>query len=255
MCPSCLIDDSDASSSSPDDSSLQAVLIDFGSAVDARHHSASRLLKKDLSRIRSFFLRQGIKTLCLQMAFEFVVAPELEEDNQVIDNDGDENPEGSAVRIDDEGRDNKSDCIDDEILKINSRNRAMVDENKNGYTGRSQTHNLAHGLTRLYSQSPTLDSSARSGSDNSINTPNTLQTTMTGKTSNTAATTKFHNFRDQHLCHNDKVQREEIIEDEEMFVLNEAFPVPFNTRDNASFGNAMNSVDVWDDDWNDDVLR
>lgn len=257
MCPSYLVDskdNSDASSSSPEESTLQAVLIDFGSAVDSRHHSATELLKKDLSRIRSFFMRQGIKTLGLQMAFEFVVAPELEEGHEVIVNDGYESHDGPASSVNDEGGVNRCDVIDDEMFEIKARDRAVVDKDKESYAGKIQTHNLAHGLTRLCSQSPTLDSSTRSGSDNSINTPNTLQTTLTGKTSNTGATAKFHNTRGQPLCHSDKVQRAGIVEDEEMYVLNEAFPMPFNNRDNISSRRALNNLDVWDADWDDDVM-
>jgi serine/threonine-protein kinase RIO1 len=61
--------------SSIEDSSneLQAVLIDFGQAVDLRHPEANSLLHRDLSRMRTFFVNQGVKTLDVSEAMEFVV--------------------------------------------------------------------------------------------------------------------------------------------------------------------------------------
>jgi RIO-like serine/threonine protein kinase len=52
---------------------LQAVLIDFGQAVDIRHPEASSLLFRDLTRIRTFFVKQGVKTLNIDDATQFVV--------------------------------------------------------------------------------------------------------------------------------------------------------------------------------------
>jgi serine/threonine-protein kinase RIO1 len=52
---------------------LQAVLIDFGQAVDLRHPEAMNLLRRDLDRVRAFFKKQGVKTLDLEEAVEFVV--------------------------------------------------------------------------------------------------------------------------------------------------------------------------------------
>jgi len=46
-----------------DDSELQAVLIDFGQAVDTRHPSALELLERDLDHVSSFFSRQGVQTI------------------------------------------------------------------------------------------------------------------------------------------------------------------------------------------------
>ena len=52
---------------------LQAVLIDFGQAVDRRHPEAMFFLRRDLDRVRSFFMKKGVKTLDLEEATEFVV--------------------------------------------------------------------------------------------------------------------------------------------------------------------------------------
>jgi serine/threonine-protein kinase RIO1 len=52
---------------------LQAVLIDFGQSVDLRHPEAMNLLRRDLGRVRAFFSKQGVKTLGLEDAVEFVV--------------------------------------------------------------------------------------------------------------------------------------------------------------------------------------
>jgi serine/threonine-protein kinase RIO1 len=61
--------------SSAEDSSLdlQAVFIDFGQAVDLRHPESLSLLNRDLARIRSFFTKQGVKTLTTDESMEFVV--------------------------------------------------------------------------------------------------------------------------------------------------------------------------------------
>jgi RIO kinase 1 len=45
---------------------VQAVLIDFGQAVDVRHPESANLLHRDLDRIESFFQRQGVETLGLE---------------------------------------------------------------------------------------------------------------------------------------------------------------------------------------------
>jgi RIO kinase 1 len=52
---------------------LHAVLIDFGQAVDIRHPEAPSLLFRDLTRIRTFFVKQGVKTLNIDEATQFVV--------------------------------------------------------------------------------------------------------------------------------------------------------------------------------------
>lgn len=54
------------------DSDLQAVLIDFGQAVEVRHPEAEDLLLRDLERVRSFFVKQGVTTLNLEDSFHFV---------------------------------------------------------------------------------------------------------------------------------------------------------------------------------------
>mmetsp|Transcript_16905 Transcript_16905/g.38923 ORF Transcript_16905/g.38923 Transcript_16905/m.38923 type:complete len:621 (+) Transcript_16905:390-2252(+) len=51
---------------------LQAVLIDFGQSVDVRHPEATPLLERDIDRVRTFFTRQGIKTMTTAEAMDFV---------------------------------------------------------------------------------------------------------------------------------------------------------------------------------------
>lgn len=55
---------------------LQAVLIDFGQAVDTRHPDAVILLQRDLDRIKSFFTKQGVETMGAEEALTFVVEQE-----------------------------------------------------------------------------------------------------------------------------------------------------------------------------------
>jgi len=58
-----------------DDETLRAVLIDFGQAVDIGHPSAAEWLRRDLSTVRDFFVKQGIKTLSDEDAERFVTDP------------------------------------------------------------------------------------------------------------------------------------------------------------------------------------
>lgn len=51
---------------------FQAVLIDFGQAVTARHPAADGLLQRDLDRVNSFFSRQGLDTKTPTDALRFV---------------------------------------------------------------------------------------------------------------------------------------------------------------------------------------
>jgi RIO kinase 1 len=55
------------------DHDLQTVLIDFGQAVDTRHPEAHELLKRDLTRVKDFFDKQGIETKSLEEALQFVI--------------------------------------------------------------------------------------------------------------------------------------------------------------------------------------
>jgi len=65
----CVIDD-DSTNDSHDP--LQAVLIDFGQAVDLEHPSAEAYLQQDLSRIQGFFESRGVQTLNEEECLEFV---------------------------------------------------------------------------------------------------------------------------------------------------------------------------------------
>ncbi len=60
---------------SSEDESLQVVMIDFGQAVERGHPAAKELLQRDLSTMRDFFARQGIKVLPNELAEDFVLAP------------------------------------------------------------------------------------------------------------------------------------------------------------------------------------
>lgn len=51
---------------------LQTVLIDFGQAVDVRHPEAMSFLRRDLDRVRTFFMKQGVETLSIEDALQFV---------------------------------------------------------------------------------------------------------------------------------------------------------------------------------------
>mmetsp|Transcript_9623 Transcript_9623/g.16882 ORF Transcript_9623/g.16882 Transcript_9623/m.16882 type:complete len:753 (-) Transcript_9623:1901-4159(-) len=59
----------------PDEESyeLQTVLIDFGQSVDVRHPEASELLERDLTRVKQFFSKQGVETMGIDDAMQFVV--------------------------------------------------------------------------------------------------------------------------------------------------------------------------------------
>ena len=58
-------------------------MIDFGQAVERGHPDASVLLQRDLSTMRDFFAKQGIKVLTDEIAEEFVLAP-IEGNNDVM---------------------------------------------------------------------------------------------------------------------------------------------------------------------------
>ena len=57
---------------STDDEDLQVVLIDFGQAVETKHVRAEEYLRRDLSTVTHFFSTQGIATLSIEQAEEFV---------------------------------------------------------------------------------------------------------------------------------------------------------------------------------------
>jgi len=57
------------------DQDLQTVLIDFGQAVEVRHPNAEELLRRDLSRVREFFVKRGVSTaMSVDDALTFVAA-------------------------------------------------------------------------------------------------------------------------------------------------------------------------------------
>lgn len=65
------------------DDQLQAVLIDFGQAVDTRHPSAIELLERDLERVLSFFSRQGVQTMSKDDALALLFKQKCGDDRDV----------------------------------------------------------------------------------------------------------------------------------------------------------------------------
>ena len=61
---------------------LQVVLIDFGQAVEIRHPEAQSFLERDLARVRTFFGKQGAKTLSMQESLEFVTSESEAAENE-----------------------------------------------------------------------------------------------------------------------------------------------------------------------------
>ena len=57
---------------------LQAVLIDFGQAVDRNHPDAIALLERDIARVSDFFVAQGIVVMEPVIALAFVTGIEEE---------------------------------------------------------------------------------------------------------------------------------------------------------------------------------
>lgn len=82
VCPARLVENRDEGFGPDDDDELQAVLIDFGQAVDWRHPTAMQLLERDLTRVREFFVKKGVKTLALNLGIEFVTAPEPDREDE-----------------------------------------------------------------------------------------------------------------------------------------------------------------------------
>lgn len=72
-----------------DDESLQVVLIDFGQAVEVSHPSAMSWLRRDLSTVRDFFVKQGITTISNEEAEKFITDPVEEIQNTDDDNHDD----------------------------------------------------------------------------------------------------------------------------------------------------------------------
>lgn len=62
---------------------LQTVLIDFGQAVDTRHPEAMEWLERDLLRVKEFFTKQGVPTLGIEEAKEFVSAENAAENEKL----------------------------------------------------------------------------------------------------------------------------------------------------------------------------
>ena len=72
-----------------EDETLQVVIIDFGMAVDVKHPSSIDWLRRDLSTLRDFFQRQGIKTLSNEDAEQYVMekVEEIDERTDGIETD------------------------------------------------------------------------------------------------------------------------------------------------------------------------
>jgi serine/threonine-protein kinase RIO1 len=70
------------SSAEDSDNDLQAVLIDFAQSVEVRHPEAADLLRRDMERVRSFFVKQGVMTLTVDDSLHFVT-DEAQNDDEV----------------------------------------------------------------------------------------------------------------------------------------------------------------------------
>lgn len=88
------------------DETLQIVLIDFGMAVEIGHPSALTWLRRDLSTVRDFFVKQGIKTLPNDAAEVFVTDPLLAADNS---------SNIHMETLDEEATESKDDVMNDDI--------------------------------------------------------------------------------------------------------------------------------------------
>jgi serine/threonine-protein kinase RIO1 len=75
---------------------LQAVFIDFGQSVDVRHPDATALLMRDLERVRSFFVKQGVQTLSVEEAHE-LVTEDLVDDDETCEESVSSLPGGTDV--------------------------------------------------------------------------------------------------------------------------------------------------------------
>ena len=76
---------------------VQAVLIDFGQAVDKRHVDAENLLRRDVDRVQAFFARQGVVTMSPEEAYQFIVVPDEKEEEKDNNDDDGENDRDSSI--------------------------------------------------------------------------------------------------------------------------------------------------------------
>jgi len=84
VCPMSQVENAlDKSEEAKDD--LQAVLIDFGQAVERNHPSAMDLLKRDLALVNAFFTKKDIVTLSEDASMEFVVEEIEEVEDDVLE--------------------------------------------------------------------------------------------------------------------------------------------------------------------------
>ena len=49
-----------------------AVLIDFGQTVDSKHPDAMDLLRRDVTNLRQFFVKQGVRTPSIDDAIQYI---------------------------------------------------------------------------------------------------------------------------------------------------------------------------------------
>ena len=99
--------------------SLQIVLIDFGQAVERKHPSASNLLKRDITHVNSFFLKQEIVTLgddeCTGFITEDITYQTEGDSEDVSENDGkkasDDGHDSDSIEIDEADDQRTSDDV------------------------------------------------------------------------------------------------------------------------------------------------
>lgn len=80
-----------------EDLSLVIVLIDFGQAVEREHPNAKELLMRDIRTVRDFFVKQGIQTLPVVDAEEFILAPFSGNEDAKDNNDPEPNDENDST--------------------------------------------------------------------------------------------------------------------------------------------------------------
>jgi serine/threonine-protein kinase RIO1 len=69
---------------------VQAALIDFGQAVDARHPDADGLLERDIARVNTFFSLQGVETMSQEMSLRFVTGGGKDEEPSHLEDHADD---------------------------------------------------------------------------------------------------------------------------------------------------------------------
>jgi RIO1 family len=87
----------------------QAVLIDFGQAVDEKHPEADQYLRRDLERVRLFFAKQGVQVMSAEDALKSVHDYADKVKAERLGNDEEESKVDAIESIDEDGEDGAED--------------------------------------------------------------------------------------------------------------------------------------------------